>query len=207
MLGLMLAVTLLSSDTVNPIQAAIDYYQGINAYQVTVKSVNGGKTEIMRYSFKKPGHVRMDFETPFKGAVLIYDPAAKNAKLWPFGHHRFPTLTLSPSNSVIQSSTGQRVDRSDVGVLYRNVKTLQEKGKTEIMGMEGIGGRETLHIAVTGGNDSAVGAVARYQLWLDRSNGFPVKVISYDKNGRVIETVDMNELTIDPEFPTGFFTQ
>lgn len=207
MLGLTLAVTLLSADSINPIQTAMDYYQGIKAYEVTIKSASGGKTEIMRYHFKKPGHVRMDFVIPFKGAVLIYDPANNNAKLWPFGYHRFPSFTLSPTNSIIQSSTGQRVDRSDVGVLYRNVKTLQENGSTKIAGIESIGERETLHLTVTGDNGFAIGAVTRYQLWLDRSNGFPIKVISYDKNGRVIETVNMTELTVSPEFPAGFFTQ
>jgi len=203
----MLAMTLLSSDTLNPIQAAIDFYRGIAAYQVTVKSLSKDKTEIMRYSFKKPGQVRMEFVMPFKGAVLVYDPDTKKAKLWPFGYRSFPALSLSPENSIIQSSTGQRVDRSDVGVLYQNMKALQDKGSIEVRGAEMIGGRETLHIVVTGDNGNSVGSVARYQLWLDRNNGFPLKVISYGKNDQVIETVEMNELTIDPEFPGGFFTQ
>ncbi len=207
MFGLMLAVTLLSADTLNPIQAAIDFYRDITAYQVTVKSLNKDKTEIMRYSYKKSGQVRMDFVTPFKGAVLVYDPDTKKAKLWPFGYRSFPALTLSPENSLIQSSTGQRVDRSDVGVLYRNVKALQDKGGTEVMGVEMTGGRETLHIVVSGENGFSVGPIARYQLWLDRNNGFPLKVISYDKNGQVIETVEMNELKIDPEFPGGYFAK
>lgn len=198
---------LLSSETADPIQTAMDYYQGIDAYQTTMKSVNGDNTEIIQYYFKKPGQVRMEFVTPIKGAVLIYDSAAKKAKLWPFGYRRFPAFNLSPDNSIIQSSSGQRVDRSDVGVLYQNVKTLQEKGNTEILGTEDIDGRETLHMMVTGENHFAVNSVARYQLWLDLSNGFPHKVIAYDKNGQVIETVQMNKLIINPKFPAGFFTQ
>lgn len=207
MIGLMLAVTLLSADTLNPIQAAIDFYRDIAGYQVTVKSLSKDKTEIMRYSYKKSGQVRMEFVTPFKGATLIYDPGSKKAKLWPFGYRSFPALSLSPENSLIQSSTGQRVDRSDVGVLYQNVKTLQDNGGTEIMGVEMIGERETLHIIVSGENGFSIGPIARYQLWLDRNNGFPLRVISYGKNGQVIETVEMSELILDPKFPEGFFTQ
>jgi len=205
--GAVFIMALLLSDTANPIQTAIDHYREIAAYQVTLKSVSGGKREIIHYYFKKPNHVRMEFVAPFKGAVLIYDPGTKQAKLWPFGYRSFPALTLSPSNSVIQSSTGQRVDRSDVGVLYRNVRVLQKHGVTRVVGIELVDGRETVHVMVTGQNGYSVGAVSRYQLWLDRASGFPLKVLSHDIDGQVIEMVEMRELQIGPEFPLGFFKQ
>jgi len=207
MLGAVLTVALLFTDTANPIQMAIDSYQKIPAYQVTVKSVSGGKAEIMRYYFKKPGHVRTEFITPFKGAVLIYNPDTRQAKLWPFGYRSFPALSLSPENRLIQSSTGQRVDRSDVGALYQNVKALQEHGRTEVLGIETVGGHETLHIVVAGGGGFSIGAVARYQLWLDRTTGFPFKVSSHDVDGQLIEVVEMDELKLNPDFPDGFFNQ
>ncbi len=205
--GAVLIVALLFTDTVNPIQTAIDHYREVAAYQVTLKSVSGGKSEIIHYYFKKPNHVRMEFVTPFKGAVLIYDPGTKQAKLWPFGYRSFPSLTLSPSNSMIQSSTGQRVDRSDVGVLYGNVKALQEHGATRVTGIELLDGQETMHVVVAGKNGYSIGAVSRYQLWLDRDTGFPLKVLSHDIDGQVIEMVEMRELQIGPEFPVGFFKQ
>lgn len=207
MLGAAFTVALLFTDTANPIQAAIDHYRDIAAYQVTVKSFSNDKTEIIHYYFKKPGYVRMEFVTPFKGAVLVYSPDTRHAKLWPFGYRRFPSLSLSPDNGMIRSSTGQRVDRSDVGVLYQNVQALRERGKTEVTGIETVGGREALHVVVAGEGEFSAGAVARYQLWLDRISGFPLKVMSHDANGRVIEVVEMEELRIDPEFPDDFFKQ
>ena len=207
MLGAVFTVALLGTDTANPIQAAIDYYRNVAGYQLTLKSVGGDKSEIIRYYFKKPGYVRMEFVAPFKGAVLVYNPDTARAKLWPFGYKRFPSLTLSPDSKMIQSSTGQRVDRSDVGVLYQNVRALQEHGKTEVTGIETVDGHEALHVAVAGEGGFAVGAVARYQLWLDRTSGFPLKVTSYDAGGRVIETVEMGDLKISPEFSDGFFNQ
>lgn len=207
MFGAVLTVALLSTGTANPIQAAIEHYQKIAAYQATLKSSSGGKTEIIRYYFKKPGYVRMEFVTPFKGAVLIYNPATKQAKLWPFGYRSFPSLSLSPANSLIQSSTGQRVDRSDVGVLYQNVKALQDHGKIEVIGIETINGQEALHIAVAGDGSFSIGGVSRHQLWLDQTTGFPIKGLSYDVGGQLIEVVEMEELKIGPEFPDGFFNQ
>jgi len=76
-----------------------------------------------------------------------------------------------------------------------------------VTGIETVDGHEALHVAVAGEGGFAVGAVARYQLWLDRTSGFPLKVTSYDAGGRVIETVEMGDLKISPEFSDGFFNQ
>ena len=207
MFGELFLVALLLADTVDPIQSAIVHYRNVAAYQVTVKSSSNGKTEIMRYYFRKPGYVRMEFVKPFNGAVLIYDPTKKQARLWPFGYRNFPAFTLSPENRLIQSSTGQRVDRSDVGALYQNVKALQEHGKTEVGGIEPVGGEKAAHVEVEGNEGFSVEAVHRYQLWLDQATGFPVKVSSHDAAGQLIEVVEMDELQVNPEFPDGFFNQ
>lgn len=207
MFGEVILVSLLLTDPASAIQSAVEQYRHIASYQVRLKSTGDGTTEIMRYYFMQPGHVRMEFIQPHQGAVLIYEPATKQATLWPFGYRSFPALTLSPENRLIQSTAGQRVDRSDVGALYRNVQALQEHGKAEIAGTEPAGGRETLHITVEGSTGFSVEAVHRYQLWLDQETGFPVKVSSYDAAGRLIETVEMDELQVNPKFPDNFFEQ
>lgn len=84
---------------------------------MVLKSSDGGKTEIMRYYFKKPGHVRMEFIRPANGAVIIYDLLKKGARVWPLGYRSFPSFTMSPENRLIRSTTGQRVDWPDVGAL------------------------------------------------------------------------------------------
>jgi outer membrane lipoprotein-sorting protein len=203
--GTMLTLAMLVNDATNPIESMIDAYKGYSTYQVMLKSYNDGKAEIIRYYFKKPGYVRMEFVAPFNGAVLIYSPLTKQAKLWPFGYRSFPSFNLSPDNRLIQSRTGQRVDRSDVGVLYQNVKMLQDHGRTEIIGTETIGGQESLHIKVEGDHGFVAGTVAQYQLWLDQTTGFPLKVLSDGVDGQQIEAVEMEGLKINPELPGNFF--
>jgi outer membrane lipoprotein-sorting protein len=202
-----LTMALFTADTADPIQAAIDHYREIVGYQATIKSMSGDRTDIINYYFKKPGYVRMKFVAPFKGAELVYDPRSRLARLWPFGYGSFPSLSLSPDSRLIRSSTGQRVDRSDVGVLYSNVKKLQGHGATEVLGIEKFGGSEVLHIAVSGKAGFSLGGVSRYQLWLDGMSGFPLRVMSYAKDGGLLETVEMEELKVDPRFPDGFFRQ
>jgi hypothetical protein len=48
--------------------------------------------------------------------------------------------------------------------------------------------------------------VHRYELWLDTSSQFPVKVISRDQEGAVIESVVMEDLEINVPLPLSQFS-
>jgi outer membrane lipoprotein-sorting protein len=50
---------------------------------------------------------------------------------------------------------------------------------------------------VTGATGVAVAGVHRYELWLDTSSLFPLKVVSRDQKDAVIETVLMSDLEIN----------
>lgn len=185
--------------------AAIEHYQTVESYRVTIRSFHDDDDEHIRYYYKKPGFVRMEFIRPHDGAVLVYDPTTQRVRLWPFGAGRFPELDLSPGNPLIRSWSGQRVDRSDVGVLFDNVRILQLSGNTEMLGEESMGGRVALHIIVTGAEGIAVANVHRSELWLDKASKFPVKVISRDQQDVIIETVMMEDLEINIELPETLF--
>jgi outer membrane lipoprotein-sorting protein len=207
MLGGLLLVSALVVNSANPVQSAADYYRDLAAYQVRVKSTSNGKTEMMRYYFKKPGYVRMEMVQPFGGAVLVYDPLKKKVKLWPFGHQSFPSMQLNPDNNLIRSSTGHRIDQSDVGVLLGNVQKLQNQGNAQLIGNELVNERQALHLVIEGNPGISVDHVHRYELWLDLETGFPLKVSSHDLNNKLIENVEMDDLQINPAFASDFFSQ
>ena len=205
MIAAALTGTYPSGAPTDPLAAAIEHYQTVESYRVTIRSFHAGGEEHIRYSYKKPGFVRMEFIRPHDGAVLVYNPSTRRVRLWPFGAGRFPELNLSPGNLLIRSSRGQHVDRSDVGALFENVRTLQQSGNTEVSGEESIGDRTVLHLAVTGAGGVAVDGVHRYELWLDMASRFPVRVISRDQQDAIIETVLMEDLEINVELPDTLF--
>lgn len=188
----------------DPIASAIERYRAVETYQVTLKSSHGDEVEHIRYYFRKPGFVRMEFIRPHKGAVLVYNPTTRKARLWPFGPG-FMALTLSPDNRLIRSPLGQRVDRSDVAALFENVKALQEHGKMEIVGEEPVAELQALHFTVSGTDGFTVGSVHRYDLWLEASTLFPVKVVSRDIRNQLIETVLMEDAKINPPLQDSLF--
>ncbi|HXV09288.1 MAG TPA: sigma-E factor regulatory protein RseB domain-containing protein [Burkholderiales bacterium] len=188
----------------DPIDVAVERYQKVESYEVTLRSSGADRSDIIRFSYKRPGFVRMDFVRPHEGAVLIYSPLTMDVRLWPFGE-KFFSLTLSPENGLVQSPTGQRVDQSDIGALLRHVKTLQRNGETAVVGEERVGGTRALRVLVSGRGEFVVGNVHRYDLWLDAVTSLPLKVVSRDVKGDIIETVLMDDLRINVRLPDNLF--
>lgn len=205
MLSAMLLAATLAGIQPEPLDCAIEHYHTVESYRVTIHSTHTDGEEYIRYYYRKPGYVRIEFIRPHDGAVLIYNPLTQRAHLWPFGTGHFPELNLSPGNPLIRSSRGQQVDRSDVGALFENIRTLGEGGNTTISGEESLDGQPALHLIVTGADRFAVAGVHSYELWLDTAHQFPLKVISRDQQGAVIETVVMKDMEINLALPDTLF--
>jgi outer membrane lipoprotein-sorting protein len=194
-----------SRPTATPLAEAIAHYQTVETYRVTIHSFHGDGEEYIRYYYKRPGYVRMEFIKPHAGALLVYSPKTGRVRLWPFGYGRFPELNLSPGNPLIRSPRGQYVNHSDVGALYGNTRALQEQGHTEVLGTETMDGRKVVHIVTTGADGVAVDGVHRIELWLDTASGFPAKVVSSDAHGVLLQIVWMTALEVNPPLPDALF--
>ena len=190
----------------DPLSAARARFEQINTYQLTVRSEGARREEIIRYTYQKPGFIRMDMVTPFSGAVLIYSPESNRVRVWPFGRpEQRSGMSLRPTNPLVRSARGHRVDQSDVGTLLENIGKLQADGTLDQHGEEVIDGRAALHLVVQGRDDYTVGDVARYEFWLDREWLFPLKVVSFDRHGEVIERARLEDIVIDPVLPPATF--
>lgn len=193
-----------SADT-SPLSDAIEQFRTVETYQVTIRSTHAEGEEHIHYYYKKPGFVRMEFVQPHAGAVMIFNPETKRVRLWPFGMGNFPELNLSPDNSIIRSLSGMRIDHSDVGTLFANILALRKQGDIAVLGEEAENERAILHFIVTGGNGVTVAGVHSSEVWLDEENQFPIKVISRDIHGAVIESVRMEALEINGKLPETLF--
>jgi outer membrane lipoprotein-sorting protein len=189
----------------DPLTSAIEHFRTVETYRVTIRSTHADGEEHIRYYYRKPGFVRMEFIRPHAGAVMIYSPDTKRVRLWPFGAGNFPELSLKPESSIIRSLSGMRVDHSDVGTLFENIRALREKGSSEVFGEETMSGRTVLHFIVRGEDGWTVADVHSSEMWLDTASQFPAKVISRDIDGAIIETVMMEALEINKELPDSLF--
>ncbi|WP_243362475.1 DUF1571 domain-containing protein [Fundidesulfovibrio terrae] len=205
MLPTLILLLSLASPPSDPLVAAMESYARLGTYQVTLRSGRGDSAEIIRYSYKKPGLIRMDFIRPHKGALIIYDPATKKIRLRPFGFATALTLTLNPDNALVKSAQGHRVDQSDIGTLLGRANTLQQHGKAEILGEEAVGQRKTFLVSVEGEKDFALDGTHRFLLNLDETTWLPLKTRSYDLAGNLREEVLMDDLETDVQLDDAFF--
>lgn len=189
----------------DPVAVAVESYGRVETYSVTLDARSEAGGEKIRYYFKKPGYVRMEFIEPHNGAVLVYDPVAKEVLLRPFGFLKSLVMRLSPQHWLVRSSGGHTVDESDLGALFKRVVALQKGGHTAVLHEEEVGGRMTAVVSVEGADNTAVDGFHRYLLWLDVKSNLPLKVISYDLSGRKLEEVTMADLEVDVRFPEDFF--
>jgi outer membrane lipoprotein-sorting protein len=204
----LLTATLLTSFAMaDTLTDALTRFDALHSYQVTLRSTAAsGDQQVIRYFYRKPGWVRMDFVTPHSGAVLVYSPDTRRARLWPFGLHHWPTLDLSPDNPLLRGPQGHRVDRSDVGVLLADVVALRARGHIAPLGDARVAGRPAVELEVVGATDSPAGHARRFRIWLADDTLFPLRADSFDANGRLIESVDMSDAQIDVPFPERLFT-
>src|SRR6266568_3003242 len=202
-LFLMLALAATPTD---PLDVATASYQRVVSYRVTVRSRGGSSRETLRYFFKRPGFVRMEFVEPHNGAILVYNPLKKEARLRPFGFMKPLVLTLDPGNRLILSSRRHRIDASDFGALLGAARKLREKGKSSTQGYVFVGGRKALLVAVEGGEGMSVEHnVHRCLLWLDAKTFLPVKTMTYNESGELLEEVVMDHLEVNIALPDTLF--
>lgn len=149
--GALIFTLLMSGVMADPLSDAVDRFREVSTYQVTVRSVAAdGERQVIRYFYRKPGWVRMEFVQPHSGAVLIYDPDARKVRLWPFGLKHTLVLTLDSDNPLVRSARGHRVDRCDVGALLENLLTLRARGQAVALGEAVVAGRPTVGVDIIG---------------------------------------------------------
>lgn len=181
---------------------AAEAFDRLDTYTVTIRSEGEDREEI-RYFFKKPGWVRMEFEEPHKGAVLVYNPETRRVKLRPFAYFKSFLLDLSPEDRLIRSSKGHTVDESHIGALLENVRRLNEAGEARLLGDESVNGRDALVLEVIGEEGKEADGVHRYVIWLDKRLLLPIKAVAYGPGGEKTEDVDMTDIEtgrdLDPD--------
>ena len=109
-------------------------------------------------------------------------------------------LALTPLNDrvVVRPTPRDEVTRSGI-VLPDTAREKPQRGEVR------LDGRTALHLRVSGAPGQTVAGVHRYELWLDTTTRFPLKVVSRDQTDAVIETVVMDDLEIDAPLAESLF--
>jgi len=190
----------------NRIQKA---YSAVENYQVNVtveayRSYPNFDTKKFLYTFKKkPKQLRVDFDQPHPGAVIVYPDKDGEAIIQPFRWAPFIKLRLSPDSSLLKDLSGQTIDQTDFGTLIRNMSrslTEERRGKTEIIAKE-----DRIEIRVLADDHFRKGVTTRYLFVIDPKSWLPAGVEERAADNTPRRSIFFRNLRINIDIPAGFF--
>lgn len=176
-------------------------WKEVRSYQCTYRAVTlyDGKTKetLMKYSYAKPGKIRMDIEKPRKGAVLIYNPeVSPKVRVRPFPKASFAVLSYPLNHPRVTSGDGGTVDKSDLG--HRG-EAFCAQWKAAAESDRKTRGPSEFEL-VLHGKDGTV----RKRFHLD-GRGLIDRIEVLDGRGRTTETFEWTDLRVNPDLPPDLF--
>ncbi len=183
-------------------------YANVNDYKArvevrTVKSDGSSEAEKFLYTFKKPKWIRLDFESPHAGMILVYPDKNGKVAVRPSGLAHLLKFHLAPDSRLLRGSSGQRIDQTDLGLLIKNIShslTDQRRGPVEIAEENGYA-----RVRVLATDHFREDVVTLYQFFIDKKLWLPEKVEEFTPDGRPERSITFEDLRINNGVPDGFF--
>jgi outer membrane lipoprotein-sorting protein len=192
-----------SSDTEILLKKMETAYDEVNDYQANVevrayRRDGSFETEKFLYTFQKPKWIRLDFESPYSGMILVYPD--KNGKVV---LRRFFTFHLAPDNPLLRVASGQRIDQTDLGLLVRNIShslTDHRRGPVEVTEDD-----RDIRIRVLADDHFREGVLTLYQFLIDKKLWLPVRVEESTPDALLERMVIFRNLRTNIGVPDRFF--
>jgi outer membrane lipoprotein-sorting protein len=154
-------------------------YAAVTDYQSTVEVTSAGQDgsptrEQFLYTFRKPKQIRIDFEMPHPGMVVLYSSNDGKVRVRPWGAKGIFEIHLAPDSFLLHLSSGQRVDQTDLGLLIVKIRESVEehrRGPVELRESE-----SEVEIDVLADNHFREGVTTRYRFSIDKKMWLPVQV-------------------------------
>jgi hypothetical protein len=161
------------------------------------------KTEKVVYTFKRPNRIRLDFQSPHPGRVLIYPGRDGKVVVRPWGWAPLFLLRLDRGSSLLEVSPGQRIDQTDLGLLIRNIAHSLSRGRRGPIELTEDDGH--IRIRVLAENHFREGIVTLYQFLVDQKLWLPVRVDESRPDGSLERTVIFRNVRVNVGVPDSVF--
>jgi outer membrane lipoprotein-sorting protein len=174
--------------------------------RVEIKTFNNdgiSETEKFLYTFKEPNLIRIDFESPHAGMIVVYPDKNGKVVVQPAGIAHLLKLHLAPDNRLLTGSSGQRIDQTDIGLLINNVAhslTDQRRGPIAITQE-----KHSVQVRVLAVNHFHPEILTLYRFFVDEKDWLPSAVEEFTPDGTLQRSISFIGLTINNGTPDSFF--
>jgi outer membrane lipoprotein-sorting protein len=165
----------------------------------------GGLFEVRKflYTFKKPGCIRLDFESPHRGMILIFPDEEGKVLLRPSGIARLFRFHLAKDSPLLVGASGQRIDQTDLGQLIHNIGHSLTDGCLGPAAITREGKRVQIRVLAVDHFRSNVATL--YRFFLDEDLHLPVEVEESTPGGLLERRVTFGDLQLNGEVPDSLF--
>ena len=182
-------------------------YETVKDYRVLVRVVldpedAGRRIEEFIYTFKRPGKIHMEFRMPQPGTVVVFPDEEGQVLVRPWGW-RSLDFHLAPDSVFLSTPSGQRVDQTDFGLLFRNMERSMDGGRRGPL--EISEDNQYIKITVLAENHFRKGKVTKYRFTIDRNTLFPVEIDEWTPEGVLERKITFRELVINTGVSDSFF--
>jgi outer membrane lipoprotein-sorting protein len=178
-------------------------FQGMEDYTCDVETIfyQGGQhgTGYERYRFKfyfkRKKKIRVDFEEPYPGTIVIYSGGKEQATVIPFGFIPKLKFNLSLKNPMLKTPSGQRLDQTDMGYFIDFVfRSLKKMGQEEDEFWEESEKTTFFLNALDHINQEKM---ARYRIVILKKNWLPIEIERYELDGTPVESMQIRNYSIN----------
>lgn len=193
--------TSLHQATGDPVAKMVERFDTLLTYSAEITTIENNIETRIEYLYQKPGLIKMIFISPHKGATLTYKPESNRVSVRPFENMQSIGLSLSPDNSMIQSPGGYSVNESDIGFLLKRMTEIKNHGQVNYIAAT----NKKITFEVAGQNNFSIDKISKYRVKFNPDLNFPEEVSAYSSDGKLMETMKLSNVKIDPVFPPGTF--
>ena len=183
-------------------------YARVTDYQANVEvrtvQLNGSvATKKFLYTFKKPDRIRLDFESPHSGMILLYPDKKGKVVIYPSGWARIFTFHLAPDSSLLMDLSNQRINQTDMGLLIKNIsRSLDDQRRGPVQFYED---NEQIEVRVLAEDHFRKRQETLYHFFIDRHLWLPTGVREFTPDGKLKRAVIFRNLRINIGIPDSFF--
>jgi outer membrane lipoprotein-sorting protein len=183
-------------------------YAGVQDYQSVVEVIKAARDgslikEEFRYTFKKPNRIRLEFETPYKGTVVIYPDKDRKVVVRLWGLRGVFELHVAPQSFLLRVGSGQRVDQTDLGLLIGNVaQSLRQQRRGEVKIVES---ESQIRISVVADDHFREGVITRYRFSVDKKTWLPSEIEEWTSQGTFERKIIFHDLKTNIGVPDSTF--
>jgi hypothetical protein len=183
-------------------------YAGIADYRMHVEMKTRGdegsfKKEKFLYTLKKPNRIRLDFESPYRGTILVYPDKEGKVLVRPWGWTSLFEFRLDPESFLLRNPWGQRIDQTHMGLLIKNISHSIREGRKGPLELKEEPGHARVQVLAE--NHFRPGRMTHYVFVIDKNLRLPVAIEESTPQGVLERSIYFRNLRVNVGIPDSAF--